>query len=76
MATLTSAYSQQRKFVVFDRRRFVIAKSRPIPVRALAKIYPETVSSDSSNCGAGAAVSMGTRRQAVLTVTMMGSPDS
>ncbi len=35
--------------MVFDRRRFVIANSRPIPVRALAKIFSETVSSDSSN---------------------------
>jgi len=46
---LTSKSSQKRKFVVFDRRRFVIANSRPIPVRALAKIFAETVSSDSSN---------------------------
>ena len=45
----TSESSQQRKFVVFDRRRFVIANSRPIPVRALAKIFSEPVSSDSSN---------------------------
>ena len=44
-----SADSQKRKFVVLDRRRFVIANSRPIPVLALAKIFCECVSSDSSN---------------------------
>ena len=41
--------SQKRKFVVFDNRRFVIANSRPIPACPLIQIYPEPVSSDSSN---------------------------
>ena len=44
-----SAFSHKRKFVVFDRRSFVIANSRPIPVRALAKNYSETVNSDRSH---------------------------
>ena len=44
-----SAHSHKRKFVVFDRRRFVIANSRPIPVRVLTKIYSESVSFDSFN---------------------------
>ncbi len=44
-----SAYSHKRKFVVIDRRHFVIANSRPIPACALAIIFPESVSSDSSN---------------------------
>ena len=35
--------------MVLDRRRFVIANSRPIPVRALEKIFSETVIFDSSN---------------------------
>ena len=44
-----SVHSHKRKFVVFDRRSFVIANSRPIPVRALAKNYSETVNSDRSH---------------------------
>ncbi len=35
-----SAFSQKRKFVIFLRRRFVIANSRPIPVHILAGIFP------------------------------------
>jgi len=46
---MTASSSHKRKFVVFDRRRFVIAISRPVPVRALAKIYRQTVNSDSSH---------------------------
>ena len=44
-----SACSHKRKFVVFDRWLLVIANSRPIPVRALAKYCSETVNFDSSN---------------------------
>jgi hypothetical protein len=45
----TGKSSQERKFVVFNRRRFVIANSRPIPVRALAIIYSESVNFDRSH---------------------------
>ncbi len=44
-----SAFSHKRKFVMFDRRRFVIANSRPIPVLALTKIVSKSVSSASYN---------------------------
>ncbi len=35
--------------IIAPYRRFVIANSRPIPVRALEKIFSESVISDSSN---------------------------
>ena len=49
LSSQKSESGQQRKLVVFDRRRFVIANSRPIPVRALAKAFSEPVISDSFN---------------------------
>ncbi len=44
-----STHSHKRKFVVFDRRCFVSANSRPIPACALTNNFPEPVSSDSFN---------------------------